>query len=237
MKSMEASSPLVELSGIEKFFGTGLARVPALQSISLEVRPGEVVGLLGPSGSGKSTLLNIIGCILEPSGGRMLLDGETIYDGRWLKKDLRQLRLTKIGFVFQFHNLIPFLSALENVSLVLELAGYKSDSAREHASLLLGYLEVSHRANAYPARLSGGEAQRIAIARALANKPKLVLADEPTAALDSHRAGVVMDLLRKVALEQQTAIIVVTHDSKIFDRLDRIFKLRDGQIEQPGPYN
>ncbi len=228
---MQNVPSLVELYEIEKYFGTGQTRVPALQGISLEVRPGEVVGLLGPSGSGKSTLLNIIGCILEPSGGRMLLDGETVYENRWLKKDLRQLRLTKIGFIFQFHNLIPFLSALENVSLVLELTGRKKEPARERALELLDYLEVEHRGNAYPARLSGGEAQRIAIARALANSPKLVLADEPTAALDSHRAGVVMDLLRKVAMEQKTAIIVVTHDNKIFDRLDRLFRLRDGRME------
>lgn len=230
---MQENSPLVELSGIEKYFGTGQARVPALQNINLDIRPGEVVGLLGPSGSGKSTLLNIIGCILEPSGGRMRLNGELIYDGGWIKKDLRRLRLTTIGFIFQFHNLIPFLSALENVALVLELAGMDRGLSRKHASELLDYLEVSHRADAYPARLSGGEAQRIAIARALANKPKLVLADEPTAALDSHRASVVMDLLRKVALEQQTSIVVVTHDSKIFDRLDRIFRLSDGRLEPP----
>lgn len=228
---MLGNSALVELSGIEKYFGTGQARVPALLDINLDIRPGEVVGLLGPSGSGKSTLLNIIGCILEPSGGRMRIDGEMVFDGRWLKKDLRQLRLNKIGFIFQFHNLIPFLSAIENVALVLELAGQNGDLAGKRASGLLDYLEVGHRANAYPARLSGGEAQRIAIARALANSPKLVLADEPTAALDSHRAGVVMDLLKKVAVEQQTAIIIVTHDNKIFDRLDRIFRLRDGRLE------
>lgn len=233
MKPMLQDPPLVELSGIEKYFGTGQAHVPALLDINLTIRPGEVVGLLGPSGSGKSTLLNIIGCILEPSGGRMRLNGDLIYDGRWLKKDLRRLRLNKIGFIFQFHNLIPFLSAIENVALVLELAGMDRGFSRKIASELLDYLEVSHRASAYPAKLSGGEAQRIAIARALANKPKLVLADEPTAALDSHRAGVVMDLLRKVALEQQTAIIVVTHDTKIFDRLDRVFRLRDGRLETP----
>lgn len=228
--------PLVELNGIGKYFGTGETRVPALLDVNLAIYPGEVVGLLGPSGSGKSTLLNIIGCILEPSNGRMRLDGEAVYDGHWLMKDLRHLRLSKIGFIFQFHNLIPFLSAVENIALVLELAGEGSEAARGRAAELLDYLEVGRRENAYPARLSGGEAQRVAIARALANKPKLVLADEPTAALDSHRAGVVMDLLRKVATEQRTAIVVVTHDNKIFDRLDRIFALRDGRVEAlPAP--
>lgn len=192
---MPNDPPIVELSGIEKYFGTGEMRAPALLDVSLRVYPGEVVGLLGPSGSGKSTLLNIIGCILEPTNGRMNFDGETIYDGRWLMKKLRHLRLHKIGFIFQFHNLIPFLSAIENIALVLELAGERAEKASVRASELLDYLEVGQRGNAYPARLSGGEAQRVAIARALANKPKLVLADEPTAALDSHRAGVVMDLL------------------------------------------
>lgn len=228
---MPNGPPIVELSGIDKYFGAGELRAPALLDVSLKVHPGEVIGLLGPSGSGKSTLLNIIGCILEPTSGRMNLDGQAIYDGRWLMKDLRHLRLRKIGFIFQFHNLIPFLSAIENVALVLELAGEGVETARGRASELLDYLEVGQRGNAYPGRLSGGEAQRIAIARALANKPKLVLADEPTAALDSHRAGVVMDLLRKVAVEQEAAIIVVTHDNKIFDRLDRIFTLRDGRME------
>lgn len=228
---MAESIPRIELSGISKAFGTGDARVDALVDIDLRVNPGEVVGLLGPSGSGKSTLLNIIGCILEPSGGRMLIDGEAIYDGHWLSRDLRRLRLTKIGFIFQFHNLIPFLSALENVALVLELAGQKGTAAQEAASQLLDYLQVGHRKGAYPASLSGGEAQRVAIARALANGPKIVLADEPTAALDSQRAGVVMDLLKKLAAEQRTAILLVTHDNKIFDRLDRMFLLRDGRIE------
>jgi putative ABC transport system ATP-binding protein len=224
--------PIVELQGISKYFGAGEAKVAALSGIDLDIYPGEVVGLLGPSGSGKSTLLNIVGCILEPTSGLMRLGGESVFNGAWLKKDLRKLRLTKIGFIFQSHNLIPFLSALENVALVLELAGQSASAARSRSVELLDYLQVAHRKDAYPARLSGGEAQRIAIARALANNPRLVLADEPTAALDSQRAGVVMDLLRKVAAEQETAIIVVTHDNKIFDRLDRIFSLRDGRLEQ-----
>jgi putative ABC transport system ATP-binding protein len=233
IKNISDNQPLVELQAISKVYGSGDARVEALADVDLMIYPGEVVGLLGPSGSGKSTLLNIIGCILEPTSGVMRIGGEPVYDGRWIQKDLRRLRLTNIGFIFQFHNLIPFLSALENVALVLELAGEKSVAARSRALELLDYLQVAHRKNAYPARLSGGEAQRIAIARALANNPRLVLADEPTAALDSHRAGVVMDLLAKVAAEQKTAIIVVTHDSKIFDRLHQIFHLRDGRLEQP----
>ena len=193
------------------------------------------MALLGPSGSGKTTLLNVIGCILDPSSGMMELDGEVVLqDGRWLRPNLRQLRLDKIGFIFQFHNLIPFLDATDNVALVVQLAGADVQKARVRAIELLDYLEVGHRRHAMPAKLSGGEAQRVSIARALANRPRIILADEPTAALDSKRAGIVMDLLRKVAQEQNAAIIAVTHDEKIFDRFDRIFLLRDGRLEADG---
>ena len=223
---------LVRLRGISKHFGEGETRVDALRDVSLEVHAGEVVALLGPSGSGKTTLLNVIGCILDPSSGSMELDGELVLeDGRWLRPNLRRLRLDKIGFIFQFHNLIPFLDATDNVALVLQLAGTGVSAARSRAVELLDYLEVGHRKGSMPAQLSGGEAQRVAIARALANRPRIILADEPTAALDSRRAGIVMDLLRKVAVEQHAAVIAVTHDEKIFDRFDKIFKLRDGRLD------
>jgi len=226
---------LVGIESVSKHFGDGEARVDALREVSLAVRAGEVVALRGPSGSGKTTLLNIIGCILEPSSGRVTLDGDVVYDGRWLRSDLRRLRLEKIGFIFQFHNLLPFLDRTDNVAVVLELAGLNAAAARARATGLLDYLEVGHRRHAMPSKLSGGEAQRVAIARALANRPRIILADEPTAALDSHRAGIVMDLLRKVAIDQGAAIIVVTHDEKIFDRFDRMFQLRDGRLETESP--
>ncbi len=225
-------TPLISIENLSKHYGEGDIRVDALRNISLDIFPEQVVGLSGPSGSGKSTLLNIIGCILEPNSGRLLLDGDTVYNEHWLRSDLRQLRLDKIGFIFQAHNLMPFLSAIDNVALVLELAGLASRAARNRAMELLEYLEVGNRAEAFPASLSGGEAQRVAIARALANKPRIVLADEPTAALDSERAGIVMDLLRKVSIDQQAAVVVVTHDEKIYDRLDHISHLRDGVLEQ-----
>ncbi len=224
-------TPLVHLKNISKHFGHGESRVDALVDVSLEVLPGQVVGLLGPSGSGKTTLLNVIGCIQEPSAGWVSLDGEVVYDKRWLRSDLRRLRLEKIGFIFQFHNLLPFLDSTDNVAVALNLAGADSAESRRRAIELLDYLEVGHRRNAFPAVLSGGEAQRVAIARALANRPRIILADEPTAALDSQRAAIVMDLLRKVATEQQATIIAVTHDEKIFERFDRIFHLRDGRLE------
>lgn len=223
--------PVVEVLGVSKHFGEGETRVDALREVTLDVYPGEVVALLGPSGSGKSTLLNVIGCITEPSSGRLTLEGETVYDGKWLRSDLRKLRLEKIGFIFQFHNLLPFLDATDNVAVALDLAGVPRAQARQRAIDLLDYLEIGHRKAALPSKLSGGEAQRVAIARALANSPRIILADEPTAALDSKRAGIVMDLLRKLAREQQAAIIAVTHDEKIFDRFDRICTLRDGRLE------
>lgn len=232
-KTAQGAPPLVAIDRISKHFGEGETRVDALREVSIDIHPGEVVALLGPSGSGKTTLLNVIGCIVDASSGSMTLDGEkVIEDGRWLRSDLRRLRLDKIGFIFQFHNLIPFLDATDNVALVLQLAGVDAPEARARAIALLDYLEVGHRKASMPAKLSGGEAQRVAIARALANRPRIILADEPTAALDSKRAGIVMDLLRKVAMEQDAAIIAVTHDEKIFNRFDRIFHLRDGRLER-----
>ena len=221
---------LIDVKGVAKHFGDGETRVDALRDVDLQVRAGEVVALLGPSGSGKTTLLNVIGCILAPSAGKVTLDGETVFDGQWLRRDLRRLRLDKIGFIFQTHNLLPFLTAEENVAVVLDLAGWSVEKGRARAGDLLGYLEVDHRAAAKPALLSGGEAQRVAIARALANRPRIILADEPTAALDGKRAGLVMDLLRKLAVEQEACIVTVTHDEKIFDRFDRLVHLRDGRL-------
>jgi putative ABC transport system ATP-binding protein len=232
MVTTASGTPLVRLDRISKHFGEGETRVDALQEVSLDVYPRQVVALLGPSGSGKTTLLNVIGCILDPSSGSMELDGDLIVrDGRWQRRDLRRLRLDKIGFIFQFHNLLPFLDATDNVAVVLQLVGADMTTARKRAVELLDYLEVGHRKNAMPSKLSGGEAQRVAIARALANSPRIILADEPTAALDSKRAGIVMDLMRKLAVERDAAIIAVTHDDKIFDRFDRMFMLRDGRLD------
>ena len=233
MSAPIALSPLVEIRGLAKHYGEGSTRVDALKSVDLDLMPGEVVGLLGPSGSGKTTLLNLIGCIVEPSAGTLRLDGELVWDGRWRRPDLRALRLEKIGFIFQFHNLLPFLDVTDNVALVLDLAGVGPRDAERRAHDLLDYLEVGHRKTARPSSLSGGEAQRVAIARALANRPRIILADEPTAALDGQRAGIVMDLLRKVAVDQRATVVVVTHDEKIWDRFDRIFTLRDGAIVTP----
>lgn len=223
--------PVVEVRNISKHFGEGSTRVDALRDVTINVYPGTVVGLRGPSGSGKSTLLNVIGCITEPNAGMLSLDGELVYENNWLRSDLRKLRLEKIGFIFQSHNLLPFLNAWENVAVARVLAGATAAQAKIRALELLNYLGVEKRSDASPGQLSGGEAQRIAIARALANNPRIILADEPTAALDSQRARTVIDLLKKVALEQKAAVIVVTHDEKIFDRFDIVYSLRDGALE------
>jgi putative ABC transport system ATP-binding protein len=227
---VNAPRPLVEVKGLSKHFGEGETRVDALRDVSMTVMSGEVIGLLGPSGSGKSTLLNAIGAIIDPNAGWMRLDGEVVFDGEWKRGDLRKLRLEKIGFIFQTHNLLPFLNATDNVAIAQYLYGASREDAIKRAESLLDYLQVGNRKQAMPSQLSGGEAQRVAIARALANNPRIILADEPTAALDSTRAGIVMDLLRKLAAEQEAAIIAVTHDDKIFERFDRIHILRDGML-------
>ena len=167
--------PVVEIARLSKTFGAGATKVPALIDIDLTIGTGEVVGLIGPSGSGKSTLLNCIGCITEPDSGAIRLDGRAIFDGKWLIGDLRRLRLETIGFIFQFHNLLPFLSAWENVAIVRTLMGETTERAKARALELLGYLQVDHRADALPSKLSGGEAQRVAIARA----PRQRAADHP----------------------------------------------------------
>ena len=222
--------PRIELRGIAKHFGQGETRVDALLDITLTVHGGEVVGLRGPSGCGKSTLLNVIGCVTEPSSGTMRLEGEPIYDTRYLRRDLRRLRLTRIGFIFQTHNLLPFLDALENVAEAMELAGTSRREARERARTLLEHLDMQ-QLHAYPSQLSGGMAQRVAIARAIANGPHIILADEPTAPLDSARAHAVMSLLERIARDKEAAVLVVTHDESIFHRFDRLISMRDGRIE------
>jgi putative ABC transport system ATP-binding protein len=223
--------PLIRLSGITKHYGNGDTRVDALKGIDFEIHGGSVAALVGKSGSGKSTLLNVVGCILAPSTGHMEIDGEVIADGGWLRRDYRHLRLHKIGFIFQFHNLIPFLNCVQNVELVMKLAGTTRKEARRRSLELLDYLGVAHRANRLPATLSGGEAQRVAIARALANRPRIVLADEPTASLDAARTMAVVDLLRRLAAEQNAAILIVSHDEQVAARCDHVYQMSNGTIE------
>lgn len=221
---------VVELTNVSQTFGEGELAVQALKPTSLSVAPGELVALLGPSGSGKSTLLLAISLIQPPTTGRIVIDGQTLYDNGPTGVDERAFRLRKIGFIFQQHNLIPFLTAQENVALMLQLNGASRREAGRRAKDLLDYLEMGHRADSLPARLSGGEQQRVAIGRALANEPALILADEPTAALDTERGTKVMGLLRKIAQERGSAVITVTHDHRMIEGFDTVYHMDDGRM-------
>jgi putative ABC transport system ATP-binding protein len=225
----------IRIEGLRKRYGEGDTAVEALRDVNMTVAPGEVVGLIGPSGSGKSTLLKCLGAVIEPTAGRMVLGGQTIYDNGWQIDDLRALRRDRIGFVFQAPYLIPFLDVTDNVALMPMLAGRPNAEARARALELLNALDVGHRAKAQPSELSGGEQQRVSIARALANKPPVILADEPTAPLDSERALAVVRILNQMAVQAHTAIIVVTHDEKIIPTFKRIYHIRDGRtVEEAG---
>ena len=218
----------IRIEGLRKRYGTGETAVDALQGVDMQVEPGEVVGLIGPSGSGKSTLLKCLGAVIDPTAGRMILGDEVIYDNGWKVRDLRALRRDKIGFVFQAPYLIPFLDVTDNVALIPMLAHVSNGEARAKALDLLTALDVQHRAKAMPSQLSGGEQQRVAIARGLVNRPPVILADEPTAPLDSERAMGVIRIFNEMARKFETAIIVVTHDEKIIPTFKRIYHIRDG---------
>ncbi|WP_297954236.1 ABC transporter ATP-binding protein [uncultured Desulfobulbus sp.] len=218
----------IRIEGLGKRYGRGDTAVDALRQVDMSVAPGEVVGLIGPSGSGKTTLLKCLGAVIEPSAGRMTLGGTVIYDNGWTIRDLRALRRDKIGFVFQAPYLIPFLNVTDNIALLPMLAGQPNREARRRARELLDALDVGHRALAMPSQLSGGEQQRVAIARGLVNRPPVILADEPTAPLDSERALTVIRILNDMARKFETAIIVVTHDEKIIPTFKRIYHIRDG---------
>lgn len=232
LSELKQESKGIHIEGLRKRYGEGDTAVDALKDVNMIVAPGEVVGLVGPSGSGKSTLLKCLGAVIEPSTGRMTLGNQLIYNNGWQIKDLRALRRDKIGFVFQAPYLIPFLDVTDNVALLPMLAGHPNAESRQRALALLEALDVAHRAKAMPSQLSGGEQQRVSIARALVNRPPVILADEPTAPLDSERALAVIRILNQMALQYQTAIIVVTHDEKIIPTFKRIYHIRDGKTHE-----
>jgi len=205
-------------------------RISALVDVSFRVQPGEFVSITGPSGCGKSTLLNLIGALDRPSAGEILVGGERIAD-----LDGARYRGTIVGFVFQFHNLIPTLTALENVQLPMFWRELGRAARVERARLLLGEVGLSERASAYPPTLSGGERQRVAIARALANEPRLLLADEPTGALDSANGEQIVELLQGVRAQRGTTVLLVTTDPEVAARADRILRIRDGRVEDATP--
>ena len=223
------------IENLVKTYGSGDTAVHALRGVDMSVAKGEVVGLIGPSGSGKSTLLKCLGAVIEPTSGRMTIGDTVIYDDGWKVGDLRALRRDLIGFIFQAPYLIPFLDVTDNVALLPMLAGKPNAQARKEARDLLEVLDVAHRAAAMPSQLSGGEQQRVAIASALVNRPPVILADEPTAPLDSVRALAVIDLLNTMAGQFDTAIIVVTHDEKIIPTFRRLYNIREGITVEESP--
>jgi putative ABC transport system ATP-binding protein len=225
--------PAVEVTHLRKVYGSGRTEVVAVRDATLSIARGEVVGMLGPSGSGKSTILTAMALINPPTSGRISINGIPVLDGPRALVDLRRFRREHLGFVFQKANLIPFLTALENVQIALEVNATPAHDARRRALELLDYLGVAPRAQNLPAALSGGEQQRVAVARALANNPSLLLADEPTAALDSQRGRQVMELFARVAHERNAGVLVVTHDHRTLDVFDRILEVEDGMIRTP----
>ena len=223
---------LLQVENLSKVFGKGDTAVHALREATLSVEAGELAALLGPSGSGKSTLLLCISLIESPTSGSISIRGRSAWrDGKGAV-DPRRFRRENIGFVFQGHNLIPFLTAQDNVALAMQLNGVAKREAARRARELLAYLEVSNRAAALPETLSGGERQRVAIGRALANEPPIVFADEPTAALDTGRGLKVMALLRRVAREKRSAVIAVTHDERMIEGFDSTYRMHDGRLER-----
>ncbi len=224
-------TPSIRVAHLSKYFGKGENRVEVLEDASFEIAQGELVALIAPSGAGKTTLLMMIGCVLEPSGGKIWLGEELVWDERrWSIADPRRIRREKIGFIFQAHYLIPFLNVIENVVLLPQTNGVDETEARRRAQELLAYFGIAEKAESMPAQLSGGQNQRVAIARALANNPRIVLADEPTAALDMQRSVDVMKMLRKIAKEQHVAIIMVTHDERMLPYCDRVMSIEKKKV-------
>jgi putative ABC transport system ATP-binding protein len=225
-----AAAPAVHCRSVTKEFGDGDSRVLALRGIDLEVRPSEMTLLVGPSGCGKTTLISIIAGLLDPTAGQVLVLGEEL--GRMRGRRKVDFRGRNIGFVFQHYNLLPALTAAENAAVPLLIAGVRRRQAVARAAALLEVLGMSQRAHALPSHLSGGEQQRVAIARALVHEPRLLVCDEPTSALDAHSGHRTMELIRQVAVQPGRAVIVVTHDSRVFDFGDRIVHMSDGQVER-----
>jgi putative ABC transport system ATP-binding protein len=230
MNPPSSPTPAIEVFDLTKIYGGGNTEVVAMKDVNLRVAMGEVIALLGPSGAGKSTLLTAMGLINPPTAGRIVIGGVPVLEGPQPLVNLRTFRRRHLGFVFQKANLIPFLNAVQNVQVALEINDVPAWQARHRALELLDYLGVADRANNLPEALSGGQQQRVAVARALANHPSLILADEPTAALDSHRGRQVMELFRKVAHERASGVIVVTHDHRSLDVFDRTYEMEDGEL-------
>lgn len=217
---------LIEVKNLNKIYGSGEAEVKALKNINLNIEQGEFVAIVGQSGSGKSTLLHLIGGVDIPSSGEVIIDGKNIY--KLKEKELSILRRRKLGFIFQFFNLIPVLTAQENIEMPVLLDNEKID--KKYMNELLRILGLEERKNNYPSQLSGGQQQRASIGRALANKPSIILADEPTGNLDSKNSKEVLELLKYCAKKYNQTLILITHDINIAKSADRVITIEDGEI-------
>ena len=220
---------IIETRDLVKSYGEGEAKVSALRGVSISIHSGEFVAIMGPSGSGKSTLLTLLGGVETPSSGQVLIENVDI--AKLGDDDRTKLRRRRLGFIFQSFNLLPNLSAEENIALPLELDGMGHKPAKERALAMLQQVELEHRAGHRPAQLSGGEQQRVAIARALAIRPALLLADEPTGNLDTRQAQRIIELLQNLVREHSQTIVMVTHDRAVADIASRLISIRDGQVE------
>ncbi|HDR8180908.1 TPA: ABC transporter ATP-binding protein [Bacillus thuringiensis] len=219
---------LLKLDKVSKVYGEGNTEVTALHPMSLDVKAGEFIGIVGPSGSGKSTLLSIAGALLSPSKGDIYIREQNIT--KLSEKEMTDIRLKKIGFIFQFANLVPYLNVKEQLLYIAKLKKENKQDSEKRADHLLAAFGLGERKNHYPNQLSGGEKQRVAIARAFMNNPDLILADEPTASLDSKRAREVVEMMKREVKESQKAAIMITHDERMLDVCDRILTLRDGKL-------
>ena len=224
------SKQAIRVEHLHKSFGKGDAFVDVIKDASFSIDKGELVALVAPSGAGKTTLLMMLGCVDEPNSGEIYLGDEKVYDNKWLTKETRKIRREKIGFIFQAHYLIPFLNIIDNLTLLPQASGTPDKVSKQKARELLEYFDIAEKEKAMPSQLSGGQNQRVAIARALINNPQIILADEPTAALDMQRSVDVVKMLKKIALEQGVAIVMVTHDDRMLQYCDRVMKIDDKRV-------
>ena len=217
----------LKVENICKNFGKDDSFIEVIKDASFTINKGELVALVAPSGSGKTVLLMMLGCVVEPNSGTIWIGEKKVYENKWLTKETRKIRQEKIGFIFQAHYLIPFLNIIDNLTLLPQSNGVSDEVSQAKAKELLEYLDIAHKEKAMPYQLSGGQNQRVAIARALANNPQIILADEPTAALDMERSIDVIKMLKKIALEQDVAIVMVTHDERMLPYCDKIMKIEN----------
>ena len=218
---------IIEGIGLNKQFGIGDAAVTAINSVNIQIEQGELVMIMGDSGCGKTTLISLLGCILTPDSGELRIDGEVIDPEN---QDLSVIRREKIGFVFQLFHLLPYLTALENVMVAMDITKTDRTKSETRAIELLTRVGLSERLHHRPAQMSGGEKQRVSFARALANRPKIIFADEPTANLDSRQSDNMMNLIQEIRQEQQTTIAIVTHHEGLKENADRVIQMKDGRI-------